>query len=40
MDDDEYEGLLGDIYHEYIIYLEDDIIDADGEDSNNESWGN
>ena len=36
MDDDEFEGLLGDIDDEDIIYLEDDIdiSDADSEDSN------
>ena len=41
MDDDEFEGLLGDIGDEDIIYLEDgvDFSDTDSEDSNNESWG-
>ena len=39
VDDDEFEGLLGDIDDEDIIYLEDDvdISDADSEDGNDES---
>ena len=39
-DDDEFEGLL--LKGEDIIYLQDDvdISYADGEDSNNEFWGN
>ena len=42
VDDDEFEGLLGDIDDEDIIYLEDDvdISNEDSEDSNNDSWGN